>query len=159
MRTCLKNEIAANPQKYLQPFDARADLRQQQSREHTERQDMRAAPHGGTVAAVHAGQKHKGQLGFWAQAQKSALMARPPLRNPAMNIINMIRVSAVPQRASFRIFFLLCNICVSCERFRCWKYYLKKQIKCNKREKQTIKGASFYSLTTFSDSLLVLDNE
>lgn len=32
---------------YLQPFHARADLRQQQSREHTERQDMRADPHVG----------------------------------------------------------------------------------------------------------------
>lgn len=48
---------------YLQPFDARADLRQHQSRDHTKRQDMRAAPHGWTVAPAYAG--HKTQKTRW----------------------------------------------------------------------------------------------
>lgn len=48
---------------YLQPFDAGADLRQQQSREHTKRQGMRAAPHGWTVLTGHEYREQSGYLG------------------------------------------------------------------------------------------------
>ena len=59
------------PREYLQPFDAGADLRQQQSREHTKRQGVRAAPHGWTVLTGHEYREQSGYLGLWLNSQLS----------------------------------------------------------------------------------------
>ncbi|KAG7222815.1 hypothetical protein INR49_016067 [Caranx melampygus] len=61
--------MSSRLQKEMAPFDAGADLRQQQSCEHAKRKDMRAAPHGWTVAPVHTRHKYKGRFGFLAQTQ------------------------------------------------------------------------------------------
>lgn len=69
---------------YLQPFDARADLRQHQSRDHTKRQDMRAAPHGWTVAPAYAGHKRRDEL-LGSDSKVSAHGTMPLLLNPVIN--------------------------------------------------------------------------
>lgn len=65
-------DVFTELQRNSQPFDAGAELRQQQGCEHTQRQGERAAPH----RAPSTSHKH------W-RAHRSKVMAQPPHVTPA----------------------------------------------------------------------------